>query len=807
MVKYFLCPLVSVFLLISSVLHAQDYDAPHRVSEYDNTIDPEQFDAKLLTDAVLYVLNYELKKQLYQPLKPLDELYPVAQEKADAASKAGSITDVGSKYAISALFEAHGYASTGCDELLLKISARSGKEYSTYYQLGQDVVLKWLNYKKTIQVLKSGNNVYVGLGAVLDASGKAYVVAAVANYKTLNKGKAMLKESGFPISTSSQGLKPFDDRICRNVLRYPKLARHANDISVDSEGTVYFETDEYKQFKKLLREPGDGLVADIVIKKQYTICGSENIVDYQQVSKGVMLKKLMLSKLLKLNEYEGKDARYKFKVPLGSVPQGVGSYEINLLIISDKHVCASLIPYTIEETDVEYSYSIQPLADTVTALGRVNYKPVPDTFDLQFKIPFEAGATVYKDKDVAPLLDSIGKSYLVIKSAKITACSSIEGDDDVNEKLRKERAQSIKEIFVDNKIPAEKVSVATKDSWDEFYNDLKTSKYKYLARMEKQKLKDYISQRRLEAKLEPVLSKHRYAQIDMEVFNDIEGDKEQFFLAQRFNRLVSQNDTVEALRMQKFITQNLLNGTYSKSVIDLMKMPTDEKRYAGMRMNKLWLIYRMNNKPVDYYFARVVDSLYGLDPENEYIAYNKAYCDLLYVPLETEQQVQNIQQNIDNLYTSSINRQTLNPLNLEFQLKVLQAIDSISVNDQDDFSDAILERIKTIFEVKRDDWRGALNISALFVRQKDFVFAAKILEPYVSAFKVNEELLFQYISICSALPKKINSDVFANAVEKATDLDPSRLCKLFYDGKLSVQFLENPNVKKVYCKTCSRSAE
>lgn len=798
---------ILLFLIVSSfsvTAFSQIFDSPQRVGEYDNTIDPDQFDDKLLGDAVLYLLNYELRKQAYQELKPFEAIYPMAKEKADAFKKAGTSSELSSKYEIVSMFESNGYAPVGCDELLLKMSARSGKEYTTYYKLAEDVVLKWLNYKKSIKVLKSGTNVFAGVGTALDGNGKAFIVVAIANYKTLNKGAAGIKESGFPVSTSTQGLKPYDERLCRSVTRYPNLSRHANDITVADDGTIYFETHEFKQFKKLLRESGDGLVADVVIKKQYTICGRENIVDYAGVSKGVMCKKLLQSKLLKINEFEGKEARKKMKVALGKVPEGYNEYEVNLLIVKDKHVCASLTPFVVSNVDTDYSYSINILADTVTAFGRVNYTPVPDTFDLQFKIPFAAGASVYKDRDVKPLLDSLGKSYLVIQKAKITACSSIEGDDAKNEQLREARAKSIKDIFVKNKISSSRVQIATKDSWDEFYKDLKTSKYKYLARMEKDKLKDYIAKRRLEAKLEPILSKHRYAQLDMSVYNDISGDKEQYFLVQRFNRLADNTDTVEALKMQKYIIQNLLDGTYDKSIVSKMVVPQNSRTFAGMRMNKLWLEYRLENKQVDSYFARVVDTLYSIAPDNEYIAFNKIFCDLKFVPVETEQQVQIAQEQIEKLYTSSITRNTLDPLNLEFQLKALAAVDSIGATDVDAYTNTILERIKTIFDVQQDDWKGAMNLSGLFVKQKDYEFAAKVLEPFVSNNDVNEELLFQYVSICSALPQKVNSDKFAYAVELAAELDAGRLCGLFYDKKMSVQFLENPDAKKVYCSNCSR---
>ena len=59
--------------------------------------------------------------------------------------------------------------------------------------------------------------------------------------------------------------------------------------------------------------------------------------------------------------------------------------------------------------------------------------------------------------------------------------------------------------------------------------------------------------------LEPILSKHRYAEIYMNVTYDIAGNKEQPFVLAMFNGAVKQKQLEKALSIQKYIFKKVVS--------------------------------------------------------------------------------------------------------------------------------------------------------------------------------------------------------------------------------------------------------
>jgi hypothetical protein len=89
-------------------------------------------------------------------------------------------------------------------------------------------------------------------------------------------------------------------------------------------------------------------------------------------------------------------------------------------------------------------------------------------------------------------------------------------------------------------------------------------------------------------------------------------------------------------------------------------------------------------------------------------------------------------------------------------------------------------------------------LAYVFTRSKEFNFSANLLEPFVKSPGVDENLLFDYISIASHIPAKFFSRNFSEALAKAKEKNPERYCKLFGEPFMSFQVLDNPNVKKVF---------
>ena len=95
----------------------------------------------------------------------------------------------------------------------------------------------------------------------------------------------------------------------------------------------------------------DGIAIDIIVKSQYP-CNESNILNHDFVNKGLLFRPIYKNGLIRRNKIKAKrDNNLKLKLPkLYYVQDFVGSrtlkdpYEINLLIIQNKHVCKVISP-------------------------------------------------------------------------------------------------------------------------------------------------------------------------------------------------------------------------------------------------------------------------------------------------------------------------------------------------------------------------------------------------------------------------------------------------------------------------------
>jgi len=152
-----------------------------------------------------------------------------------------------------------------------------------------------------------------------------------------------------------------------------------------------------------------------------------------------------------------------------------------------------------------------------------------------------------------------------------------------------------------------------------------------------------------------------------------------------------------------------------------------------------------------------------------------------------------------------MSKETIDLLNLEFQINVIQAIDTTDTPTP--LVKEKLQKIKEIANIDQtnDDWQNAMKLAYIFVQAKDFDFAAKILEPFIYDKSVYEELLYNYIYLCTYTDARIFSNRFVYAVRKAQAMNPKRFCEMFSKKKISFQILRNSLVKEIYCQYCNEN--
>jgi len=409
------------------------------------------------------------------------------------------------------------------------------------------------------------------------------------------------------------------------------------------------------------------------------------------------------------------------------------------------------------------------------------------------------------------LIKKLKEPDFIIKDLNISAYSSIEGTDENNKMLQKKRAESIVDALKSRQKDKVISNIVTGDNIDDFKRDIQRTEYSNMANMTVLEAQEYIRKNNLTDKLEPILQKHRYAKITMSITYDIAGKKEQAFVLSRFNKSVKENNLTRALSIQKFIFKKVLRKEYTAEAVTGQEIPEtpefaglllNKLWLSGLLMNKLWLERYINNEDISEEFCEKITTLHNLAPDNFYITYNWYYCRILHEEITNDKQIIDFQKEISDLYATGLKKKTVDLLNMEFQFKVIEHLDTLE--EPVPLLLASLDTIRAISKLTGSNWQNSLKLTNIFITLKDYEFAAKLIEPYISNENPFDELIFTYISICSHLPYKMGSPKFVLAMNKAKELDKDRYCKLFKKDKLTLQSLENTLVKDTYCKTCTQ---
>lgn len=694
-------------------------------------------------------------------------------------------------------------------ELVLGTSIVKGKGSISAQELADAAFYKWRVGKQNQMVIKNPDFVYASPSITLDEAGKkAYISIVFGSFNTFNSGADKKKELAVPYSGKTKKLKEPEDRSCNACKKFKDWEGLASGLYVE-DGKIFIKYANLKALSKFIRKSGDGLAVDVIQRSQYDN-PDYNIVDNNLVSKGVLLKTVTMSKLYSKNKIKPvkKGSRTikptSLDVQLGVLPKKItGPYELNLLIVQDGKLCKVITPSKIEQGDQESNTPLSMLLmPDSAAYFKPPFEPTSESTLLTFTVPFEKNKSDYKETDMEPFLKALQEPDFLIEGLYITAYSSIEGDAKSNEKLQKKRAESI--IKALSKMQKEGVvtNVKTADSWNLFQMEAEDGKYDYLTKMTKEKAIAEINGKGLSAELEPILGKERFAQIIMDVTYDISGNKEEKFSVSKFNQAMKKNDLKQCLKIQYYIGKQMRAQKYSAEAPSKMNIPLEAKN-AGLLNNQVVLHFMYNNNVASDEDYIEMKKLATLDPANNYITFNNIFCAVKLDSTIGDVKAQNeMQKRIEALYITEIPKKYVDALNIEWQFKIIESMDS--AENSEVVTQACIEKIKQFYNIKESSWQNNLKLAYVFARFKDYKFAASLLAPFISNQTVNENVLFAYASICAKSPELYKSRTFVLALQKAEQANHDRYCKLFGAPNMTFQVFDNPFVKADYKKAaCS----
>lgn len=832
---------IAVTLLV--VTHLQSTSQNNQLEEIDGDIpiNPEVFNASLLSDLIFQKVNLGRLESGLGILEFDSTLHKAAfdQSMYMVETNRASLTNDEKKNKTTTGDRVFYYGGTkNAWELVKDMGVKKGRTIFTYEELAKKIVEKWFKSRSSRNLLNESKLVYMAVASGISDKGKAYVSTVFGDYTSLNPGAHLRKQLKVPFSKPTwlqfgRKLKAYDERSCMACERIKKPFEMHKGIYMKGN-SVYYRSEDLKELMKLLRGSKDGLAIEIIQKAQFP-CKKPNIIDYTLPNKGYITKPVYSKKLWKTNikkakkefEEKEKEERKKDKSKLKEsfdetkfmkdnifdaclvkeLPKFPGRYDMNLVLIANKTICKSIRRTYLEIGDVEFTLNLNFIEDTVSFKVDTPYIPVAETATLTFRVPFEKNKYEYDTTDILPLIKKLNEPDFFIDSVHIFAYSSLEGSEDINKVLQEKRALSIAEALKQGQEEARRDSinakVITDNGWELFKNDVEGTEFDTIGKMEKEKAKAYILENGLLSKLEPVLAKHRFAEIKMNITYDIKGEKEEPYVISRFNKAVAEQKSISyILGIQNYIFDNVSKGTYSYKAVNKQFVPK-KSEYAYLLMNKLMFENKFGKKAGNLDFCNETKELLKLDSANIYLQYNKLCCKVKYDPLGTPKEIINTQNQIQQLYQTKLSKADVDMLNLKLQFRIINELDTLGEDEDNTIVLTATDRIRSILKIKDTDWKGALKLAnTVLKQQKDYKYAIKILEPFIYKDAVDVELLFTYISLCTFFPEKLNSDVFATAMKKASEKDPKRFCKLLDGTTQSVQILENLKVKNTFCKAC-----
>jgi hypothetical protein len=200
--------------------------------------------------------------------------------------------------------------------------------------------------------------------------------------------------------------------------------------------------------------------------------------------------------------------------------------------------------------------------------------------------------------------------------------------------------------------------------------------------------------------------------------------------------------------------------------------------------------------------AEEMYKIFNLNPANVLLTYNTAVCDVQSATINTTADIAKTQANIDKLYgIAVIPKDRVNALNMEYQFKVVNYLDTMPANaEKAALTATTFAKIKEIRNPKMDSWKNAYKLASYFVKQYDYQYALSLMNPFLDDPTISEDFIFSYVSIAAHREETYLSGLFTKAVQLAKEKNVTRLCGLF--EKLPACVLENADVKKIICKEC-----
>jgi len=570
-------------------------------------------------------------------------------------------------------------------------------------------------------------------------------------------------------------------------------------IRVENERLLALYINDASWFEVIFSSKNDGFAIDLVSKELFAC---DNNVPFKSWShKGYLMPPLYKGNFkdrLIIDE-DGSGVIVYGEIPAHLAADNV---EANIVFLDNRNFCGY---QTIADLDMQGWDLLKTgmYMDTLTREEITDkYKEVYKT--LHFTIPFEKNKTEYNPQDIKPLYDSLNISDYNIKKISIQAYTSVEGSYEKNVFLQNKRAESIVKALASYQDVAMESTVKASENWVEFMEDVSQSPYKNLTTLSKEEIKAQLSSNQMLTKLEPLLSRHRKAVIELQLEKKIALlNSNPDDLKKYFDQSIAHRNINEALYLQQIIFYKVTEKNLPDNFINTLEIP-EASEFGRLLLNRAAFEYE-SGEYNEYEALKNFERLLTILPNNNKIQYNICALKLkIWTNGEALIDPVALKKEIEGLRKKGIHENLVKRLLINYHI-ILSEVHYRKRNyiEKDKSVKYIFDTYKAL---KLSD-ADLVNMAKYFSTYSKFDWATNILNARARSIDASEDLLFYYISLTITNPKLTSSSYYRTIMLNALNHNQPRFCELFNTmgyGGISFQLLADEKLKKTYCENCNQ---
>ena len=562
---------------------------------------------------------------------------------------------------------------------------------------------------------------------------------------------------------------------------------------------LYFQANDSRLFAAIFQHKWDGIAIDIVSRDQM-LCDQAPLVRQQDQFLGESWKILFYEDLAMMENLSVNPN--KVVLDLGVLPDDFDekSQECNLAILQKRSICdyqkfLNIDPQYWQLLDMglfKDSVSVERTGDVVALNEKV----------LEFSIQYKKNEATISKRDIQTIHDSLNFTDYDIASINIVAFTSVEGGRQLNEQLMKRRSKSVVDALQQYQKPEIIYQVDALENWDQFYRDIRRTRYRDMADMEKGAVKKLLAGNESTlSKLEPLLARHRKAVLKIFMTRKIKIESlSNQELVSVFNTAVKKEDVNRVILLLDYIFERAKDADDPRKLTSQLKIPK-AIRYNPLLNNLAGFEYGTALSTSDE-TEEAYEELHELFPDNGQILYNLVAVRLTKLQKSVNKQdMQALRDLMNELQISKL------PPSLKYRPWINYYILTNEYYRQiNDFASSrrAIGNILSIYKNVLTD-RDRLSIARYLATYYQYEQAEKIMQPVLTNKDVPDDLIFFYLNITLPFRKYYSKSYFDALIDKAVSIDRDRFCHFFRsrnDEGISFQLLQSPRLQEVYCETC-----